>query len=631
MGISLGWVVFFVAGVTGAPPAERGAAQISYTVKMVEAEGVGWREAVFTHLKPVTRQGAATVWTLPKNATASLIKEICKSPAGAVVAAPRVTAFSGVPAAIQVRGNRTFVTQVAWNGDEIGAKATPEDVRVGWHATMIGRPLDQGILVKLVVEDTEIRGVHKMSVNLPHELNVTKSDIPVSGILQGEMITSRMSPLAFEAKPFEATGSAANDAKKAKLQVLWDKALTAYKEGKYIECEALARRAMELDPEELAHSMLAYKAKAERRLTEDKQRRVEKHAETEAFLGWTDGFARHLTATREVNESPRQETPELPSDPSCDCPAGAAPIAGGSCKDALELPEIANQEVVGEWLIPKGECLLVSFGPHTVADKDGKAIVKERLAVFEADEARGVGPSTYRAMTGAPRFGIPAPPAPMAPPPANYGAPIPEGPAPPTAGFRPTPPSSFDQVLPPARYMRDDLKYLAPGPDAASGNDQAATQPTKSQEKNTEAPARIARVPAPVAAPTAKMPALPDRSIPQGIHKDGTKAKLPALPEDEMDDDSSDSESAEPLPSPQIRKPRTPKPAGDAGTTKASFTLPKASTVFLPSVFLPGSSVGFQFLMPLKPLSLRLPFNQRLEIEIFGRVVPDSRLADSDK
>ena len=55
------------------------------------------------------------------------------------------------------------------------------------------------------------------------------------------------------------------------------------------------------------------------------------------------------------------------------------------------------------------------------------------------------------------------------------------------------------------------------------------------------------------------------------------------------------------------------------------------SNSIAPSVFLPGASVGFQFLLPLKPLSLRLPFNQRLEIEIFGRVVPDTRAADSDK
>ena len=65
MGISLGWVVFFAAGVIAAPPADRNAAQISFKVRMVEANGVGWREAVFTRLKPVARQGAATIWTLP--------------------------------------------------------------------------------------------------------------------------------------------------------------------------------------------------------------------------------------------------------------------------------------------------------------------------------------------------------------------------------------------------------------------------------------------------------------------------------------------------------------------------------------------------------------------------------------
>ena len=77
-----------LAGATGAPPAEQNAAPISYTVRMVEAEGVGWRESVMSQLKPVTRQGAATVWTLPKSASKSLIQEIAKSPVGRRPAGP---------------------------------------------------------------------------------------------------------------------------------------------------------------------------------------------------------------------------------------------------------------------------------------------------------------------------------------------------------------------------------------------------------------------------------------------------------------------------------------------------------------------------------------------------------------
>jgi len=63
----------------------------------------------------------------------------------------------------------------------------------------------------------------------------------------------------------------ADKAKKIKMKDLMDKAMTAYAEGKYIECEALAKRAMEVDPNELAASILVYKAKTERRFRTDKQ------------------------------------------------------------------------------------------------------------------------------------------------------------------------------------------------------------------------------------------------------------------------------------------------------------------------------------------------------------------------
>ncbi len=61
MGVALGWVAFALAGVAAAPHPGRQTEQITYTVRYVEAEGLGWRGAVFTRLKPVSRQGAATV------------------------------------------------------------------------------------------------------------------------------------------------------------------------------------------------------------------------------------------------------------------------------------------------------------------------------------------------------------------------------------------------------------------------------------------------------------------------------------------------------------------------------------------------------------------------------------------
>ena len=65
----------------------------------------------------------------------------------------------------------------------------------------------------------------------------------------------------------------ADKAKKMKMKELMDKATTAYAAGNYVECEAYAKQAMEVDPNELAASMLVFKAKTERRYKQDLENR----------------------------------------------------------------------------------------------------------------------------------------------------------------------------------------------------------------------------------------------------------------------------------------------------------------------------------------------------------------------
>ena len=68
----------------------------------------------------------------------------------------------------------------------------------------------------------------------------------------------------------------ADKAKKIRLKELMDKATGAYAEGKFVECETYAKKAMEIDPNELSASMLAFKAKMERRFKADKQTLADK-------------------------------------------------------------------------------------------------------------------------------------------------------------------------------------------------------------------------------------------------------------------------------------------------------------------------------------------------------------------
>ena len=58
-----------------------------------------------------------------------------------------------------------------------------------------------------------------------------------------------------------------------------------------------------------------------------------------------------------------------------------------STEESLQVPEVVRSDLIGEWLIPNGEALLISLGAHTVAAADGRAEVRERLVVLEAHPA----------------------------------------------------------------------------------------------------------------------------------------------------------------------------------------------------------------------------------------------------
>jgi hypothetical protein len=63
----------------------------------------------------------------------------------------------------------------------------------------------------------------------------------------------------------------------------------------------------------------------------------------------------------------------------------------------LQVPESTRTEVAGEWLIPRDGVLVVSLGAHTVADANGKAVVRERLAVLAAQAVEAPGEAVLSA------------------------------------------------------------------------------------------------------------------------------------------------------------------------------------------------------------------------------------------
>jgi hypothetical protein len=474
MNVALGWLAAIaLAGVDVNPDHDPGNRNIVYALQLLETDGLSWRESAYSRIHPVARQGAATIWTAPREVVAQIMRHAAK---GSAIPAPKlkVTGATGQPVHVSTRSSRQMITQVGWRGDDAAPKVTPENVRVGTMATMAGRMLDQGVLVQLVLEDTQILAVHKVSLG---------------GCPEAKTCTETAELDVVESKPFIAE---------------------AYKH--------------------------ATSAKA---------------ADAKAKAG--------VEPWKTVKEA-------------------------DASKLAIEIPEVGGLEVAGEWLVPDDGILLISLGVHTMTGADGKAVVRERLAMLEANQANVLA-AVDAAPTG--RFLLENPPM----------------------------PEPASPIIQPLR-----VPHLAVG-----------------------------------RGPTIKIPALPGRSIPQGMHADGTPADAPAVPADEVDLDLG-SETAEAAPSPQmkarqiakmqdraaskmdgepedeadepasgveVKKIPPPRPSFDLGTNKVEFTLPK-----LPSLpaWLSGSSApmsGLQFLMPIKPLSIKLPFNQKLEIEVIGKVVPD--------
>ncbi len=244
MNLVLGLVGLALIGAEG-----QRAPEIIYDVRVVTMHGLDWRREFFARLQPVANQHGATVWTTGLDTATTLAG---RDPAALKV--PRVTAASMTPAHVSNRTSRKIVNGSIRRADASIDHATRvaytpqyDLIREGFMMTVAGRKLDQGVLACVILDETHIAAIHRLSMS--------------------ETVKSQ----------------------------------ACCPEGK-------------------------------------------------------DGVA----LTKACADS--KET--------------------FSAK--IEVPEIAQSSVAGEWLIPNGGALVVSLGPHSSVDENGKTEVAERLVLIEA-------------------------------------------------------------------------------------------------------------------------------------------------------------------------------------------------------------------------------------------------------
>jgi len=160
-----GLVAATLAGAEG--PKRPDAPMITYQLKHLEMNGVGWRSALHPKLVPVARQGSATVWSAPKDAAAELSEKAAR-----VLQAPKVSSYSQATATFFHNSSRHVVTGLSRQADgpvnhatRVGYTPKVENATEGWSATVDGRKLDQGVLTHVTMEETQIIAVHAVSLS----------------------------------------------------------------------------------------------------------------------------------------------------------------------------------------------------------------------------------------------------------------------------------------------------------------------------------------------------------------------------------------------------------------------------------------------------------------------------------
>lgn len=167
MNIALGLLALAVApgeahNSTPAPAAM----QADYRMTVLDMDGVVWRGKFHEVLTPTTRSNAPKAWTIDSGSVDGLVRsgetvrttKIATSPGRSLLSSDcNVSEFT----------NRYFVSRMTRVGDAAPGLATalayrPEIDRLecGWKVAIDGRPIDQGVIAKVIIEQNELVAMH---------------------------------------------------------------------------------------------------------------------------------------------------------------------------------------------------------------------------------------------------------------------------------------------------------------------------------------------------------------------------------------------------------------------------------------------------------------------------------------
>jgi hypothetical protein len=203
--MAMGSVLLALAMVAADGPSCPTVETTTYHVRVLTLDGLDWRTLSYSRLQPVARQGTSMIWTADRALAASLIDR-------AKGESPSHTIMAVGEAVLTKTENVNYVAAMDRVADgpvnqssAIAFVPRPEQVEERFSIKVEGRKLDQGILTRIVLEETHVDVIHgvpqsetlvppasrssKYQAELNREtLNVIQAAMPV--IPQATSITS---------------------------------------------------------------------------------------------------------------------------------------------------------------------------------------------------------------------------------------------------------------------------------------------------------------------------------------------------------------------------------------------------------------------------------------------------------
>ena len=243
-----------------------------------------------------------------------------------------------------------------------------------------------------------------------------------------------------------------------------------------------------------------------------------------------------------------------------------------------QVPQIVHASIDGEWLIPAEKALIVALGTHTGSDTKGRAVVRERIVLIVAEKTPDQ--ASKAASAASPDRAVAA------------------------ASFRPeiepiSPPPAANPVELCLPLVAPKVPLLTIFVGASMNRDEAA----------------------PKGGRDLAMPAIPSRSMPQGVAVDGS---LPPLPDDSVHSAGFDASGvARPTPQAGPSKSVTPS-AGDGADVSADLATLKKTQEAMGSVLDFNLTYDGERLARLweKPEVVRVPMGRHLVFELTARLIP---------